>query len=313
VVGDVDGELSTFPGGAALVEVPTRRAWILAEDEPAKVLGRGLAWAWARDVSRLDLVVEDDAGLLARRASQFTDPPAVWWLNDRRLHAVEPEPLPPPVVPDPDALDLIPVLEAAGADVIVEHGVVAGEILGLEVARVVVDEAGARIEVGVGRHDREAFAMVHGDLPAESALAEVVATVRRHRTGAAEAHPLKRLAAERWLRKVLIAHPALVGAAELWPVAGTVPRTNLKEPVPASAVGTDLAGDPVVVTTSVGVDLDLVPTAADVRRATLADARLLLAVPERDDLPVTRALAGRLGEPAEVVALPGNWRAIPLP
>ena len=61
-----------------------------------------------------------------------------------------------------------------------------GEILGLEIARVVVDDTGARIEVGVGRHDREAFAMLHGDLPPEAALAGVIATVRRHRTGAAE-------------------------------------------------------------------------------------------------------------------------------
>ena len=155
--------------------------------------------------------------------------------------------------------------------------------------------------------------MLHGDLPAEAALADVIATVRRHRTGAAEGHPLKRLAAERWLRDVIIAHPSLVGASELQTVAGTIPRINLKEPVPAGAVGTDVDGRPVVVATSVGVDLDLVPTAADIRLATAPDARLVVAVPERDDVPATRALAGRLLDPAEVVALPGNWRAIPLP
>jgi hypothetical protein len=226
----------------------------------------------------------------------------VWWLNGRQLHPVEPEPFAPAAQPHPDALALAPMLEAAGADVVIEHGVVAGEILGLEIARVVVDPMGARIEVGVGRHDREAFAMVHGDLPTEAALADVIATVRRHRTGAAEGHPLKRLAAERWLREVIIAHPSLVGASELQPVAGTIPRTNLKEPVPAGAAGTD-----------VDVDLDLVPTAADIRLATAPDARLVVAVPERDDVPATRALAGRLLDPAEVVALPGNWRGIPLP
>jgi len=277
------------------------------------VLGRGLAWAWARDVSRLDLVVEDDAGLVARRASQFAEPPAVWWLHGRDLHHVEPEPLSPSARPHPDALALAPMLEAAGADVVVEHGVVAGEILGLEIARVVVGELGARIEVGVGRQDREAFAMVHGDLPTEAALADVVATVRQYRTGSAEGHPLKRLAAERWLREVVIARPHLVGAADLHRVQGTVPRTNLKEPMPAAAAGTDLDGRPVVVVTSVGVDLDLVPTAADVRLATEPGARLVLAVPERDDVPATRALAGSLDRPAEVVPLPGNWRATPLP
>jgi hypothetical protein len=72
-------------------------------------------------------------------------------------------------------------------------------------------------------------------------------------------------------------------------------------------------GRPLVVVTSVGVDLDLVPTAADVRLATAADARVVLVVPERDDVPATRALAGRLREPAEVVSVPGNWRGLPLP
>ena len=32
-------------------------------------------------------------------------------------------------------------------------------------------------------------------------------------------------------------------------------------------------------------------------------------VPERDDHPVTRKLASALVDPAEVVAVPGDWRA----
>jgi hypothetical protein len=35
----------------------------------------------------------------------------------------------------------------------------------------------------------------------------------------------------------------------------------------------------------------------------------LLVVPERDDHPATRALAQRLRNPAEVVALSGDWRS----
>jgi hypothetical protein len=67
------------------------------------------------------------------------------------------------------------------------------------------------------------------------------------------------------------------------------------------------ASDAVVVC-SVGVDLDLVPAAAEARLALAPDARLVLAVPERDDHPATRALAKRLKVPAEVVAVPGDWR-----
>ena len=63
---------------------------------------------------------------------------------------------------------------------VVEHGVVTGEVRGLEVCRVVdVDDGGGRVrlEVGVGPHDREAFAIIHGDVPTRAALAGVVAAV----------------------------------------------------------------------------------------------------------------------------------------
>ena len=44
----------------------------------------------------------------------------------------------------------------------------------------------ARLEVGVGAHDREAFALVHGDLPTVEALAGVVASWRRYRRPGAD-------------------------------------------------------------------------------------------------------------------------------
>jgi hypothetical protein len=68
-------------------------------------------------------------------------------------------------------------------------------------------------------------------------------------------------------------------------------------------------GPDAVLVCSVGVDLDLVPAAAEARLALASDARLLLVVPERDDHPVTRALAARLKQPAEVVAVSGDWRS----
>ena len=72
----------------------------------------------------------------------------------------------------------------------------------------------------------------------------------------------------------------------------------------------DDTGRPLVVVCSVGIDLDLVPTAADIRSAHDPDARLVLAVPERDDHPVTRALAQLLREPADIIPIAGDWRAI---
>ncbi len=54
---------------------------------------------------------------------------------------------------------------------------------GLEVCRVVDDPAtgAVRLEVGVGAHDREAFAIMHGDVPTVEALAGVVRAVAEHR------------------------------------------------------------------------------------------------------------------------------------
>ena len=131
------------------------------------------------------------------------------------------------------------MIEASGATLVVEHGVVTGEVRGLEVCRVVdqpttgyFDEdrigpasghegygSGVMVEVGVGGPDREAFRIIHGDLPTVDALAEVVATVAGHRGAGAPPHPLNRLVPERLLRSRLEAAPELVGLHRIEPVA----------------------------------------------------------------------------------------------
>jgi len=59
---------------------------------------------------------------------------------------------------------------------------------------------------------------------------------------------------------------------------------------------------------SSGVDVDLVPTAVDARLADSRNPRLVIVVPERDDLPYLRKLAEALREPADVVTVPDDWR-----
>jgi hypothetical protein len=234
----------------------------------------------------------------------------VWKAVGRALEPVAPAPFPAPVEPPAVARELVPLLVGAGVDVTIEHGEIRGEIRGLEVARVQVDADGtARIEVGVGRHDREAFALVHGGLPTAEALASVVTSVDTYRRHDTEAHALHRLAPEGWLRWRLLAEPSLVGVEGLRPAEPTVRRESVKDTGAAIAVGTDPAGRTVVVACSVGIDLDAVPAGADARLALDPRARLLIVVPERDDHPVTRRLAAALADPAEVVAVPGDWRA----
>lgn len=298
----------SYPGGATLRTGATAATgWFLAEDAPARALGPALAWARQQEIETLHVLAAEATGVLARRASLFAAPPsvAVWRVDGRSLEVADPEPI-HLVEGDPTGSAFADMLRTAGADVVVEHGVLTGEVLGLEVARVVDD----RLEVGVGRHDREAFALVHGDVPSEEALARVVAAVRTHRRPGAPDHPLQRIAAERWLRAGVLARPDLVGATALEPVAGAVPRAGVKDREPAVALGVDSHGAPVVVVCSVGIDLDLVPAAADARLLHDPPARLVLAVPERDAHAVTRALAGALVDPADVVTLPNDWRTL---
>jgi hypothetical protein len=302
-----DREQGTFPGGATLREGD--RGWVLAQEEPDRVLGRAMAWARGNGVSDLHVVVNDTGGALARRAVAFSDPPAVWVAAGDELTRAAPEPLPAPAPLAPELEPYVKMVRAAGADPVVEHGVLIGEVLGLEVVRIVAGEMGIDVQVGVGKHDREAQRLVHGDRSPIDALADAVRAVRERRVPDAAAHPANQLAAERWLRRVVIAEPAIVGAARLEAVAPPRLRDDLRVPNPAPAAGEDPDGRAVVVVCSTGIDLALVPSAVDSRDLDGRGARLALVVPEGDDHPVTRDLAAALAEPAEIVTVPRDWRS----
>ena len=196
----VDGQPAAFPPGAAVID--DRTGWVLLEDEPARGLGAALAWALRNGAAELNVLAHHGTGVLARRAAHVSMPVAVWHVEDRLLLPAMAEPPMAPVAPSPAHLALIPAIEAGGAVPNIEHGVVTGEVRGLEVCRVVDDaHSGAvRLEVGVGAHDREAFAILHGDIPAVEALAGVVDAVAAHRRPDGAEHPLNRLAPERLLR-----------------------------------------------------------------------------------------------------------------
>ena len=303
-----EGTVGTFPGGATLRAAA--RGWVLAEEQPERALGGALAWARQHGLSELHLLAEEATPLLARRATTFVDGPQVWRIEGRALAPAQPEP-PRGEPPLPAAVEgFVPVLAEAGVEPVVEHGVLTGEVLGLEVARVVVDELGAFLEVGVGKHDRHAQRLMHQDRPPTEALGAAAAAVREVRRPGAPAHQVNQLARERWLRALLVERPEVVGASELAPVPSPVRRTDLRQYAPAPATGLDVDGAPVVVVCSTGIDVDLVPAAADVRLGQDRRARLVLAVPAADDHPLTRALAAALAEPAELQVIPGDWRRL---
>jgi hypothetical protein len=308
------------------------RVWVLGDDGSIAVLGRALSWQRRRRPgAELHVAVGDPpaggsagavvtagmagsagcAAVVARRASQFSPPPSIWRVEGRSVAPVDAAPH-PSATSGPGA-EWERLLQEHGVEPVLEHGVLYGEVLGLEVARVVASPQGAwRLSVGVGRHDRRAHEDLLAGGDAGAVLDDVVRTVRSRRRPGAGTHPATTLARERWLRAVVVGNPSLVGARQLRPVAAATPRADLLQPAPAPAVGLDCDGSDLVVVCSVGVDVDLVPAAADARSLHAPGARLLIVVPEGDDYASTRDLAGALREPAEVATVSRDWPALPV-
>ena len=303
---------SRFPGGATLTDPSSGTTWVTSEDMPQRRLGAAIAVALRAGSSALHLIVDDaeDAGVLARRAGLFTFPIDVWRVDGAALVPATAAPPAVDAAPAPEAELYRPILDRAGLRPVVEGGHLVGELRGLEVARVVVDPDGtARVEAGVGRFDREAGTMVRAGMPEADALQVVIDLVDPVRRADAERHPMNQLVKDRWLRDLLIEQPSLIGVASLTPIGSAVPRANLTEDGVASAVGTDLDGDPVIVSVSSGVFLDFVPSAADDRLSHAPDAKLLLVVAALDEAPITADLAALVPN-ASLVTVADDWASL---
>lgn len=298
----------TLPGGAALISGDT--AWALGEDEPGRSLGPALAWSRKANASHLHLMVASEAGAIARRATHFALPTTVWRIEGTELVEAAADPLPEEPPLSASAAAFRGLLERAGTETVMEHGILRAELLGLEVARIVEDEAGAHLEVGVGRHDRDAHREQRGDVQGMDALFEVVRTVAEHRRPGKEGHEAYHLAPERWLRRVIIRKPELVGAAPgtLESAPSPVFRSDLRKPAPAPIRGTTTDGRPLLVICSVGLDLDVMSGAADAYDADGRDPELVLCIPSNDAYPAIRDLAALHVPPARVATVPADWR-----
>ncbi len=252
-------------------------------------LGGLVRWALTAGAERLTVVAENDAGpTLARRASLLDFDISVWSADVTDVHpAVAVPATPPPRIPETHRR-FVPVITETGARAIDDHGMLVAEVAGLEVGRVVDGESGEpELAVGVGQADRELQQYIHGHLDDDTNLRRAIAAVVKDRRPGAAAHPLARVARQRWLRSALLDDPTLVGLDRLEPVVPLRPRETVLGEEPAAA-----AGNGTIVVCSVGVDLDLVPEAADYRNRDNPEADLLLVLPERD-----RQLAvGSLGE-----------------
>lgn len=291
-----------FPTGAALRL--GSQAWVLNDRDNGRSLGPALAWAGRQGhIDELHLLVGSDAAHLARQAQAFHPEPRIWRIEGRELIAATPEPIAAVAELEPAVASCADLFTHAGARAVVEQDMLIAEVEGLEVARAFVVDDAVTVEIGVGRFDREAHQVISAERPTSETLQEVVQLVRRYRHPGAPPHPLNRLARERFARSMLIDSPDLVGAGSLEAMRGMRPPPDLRTAWPAAATGVDLQGRPLVVVCSVGVDLDLIPVAAEARLIDGRHGRLIVVLPRRDLHEVTRMVAGLLVEPAELVAL----------
>lgn len=284
-----EGMPEVFALGAAFVT--DNDVWILIDGDATRSLGPSLAWSLKFN-RHVQVLVERDSGIIARRAALFSLPTTVWHVNEKSLLPAVSEPHLPFVDASESHSALMHIISSAGADVVVEHGIVVGEVRGLEMCRVVDDATTgvARLEVGMGVNDREAFAMVHGEMPTEDAMRTVIDTVAQHREPGAMVHPFNQFGAERLHRWNALQNPSSIGFASLTPANPPVKRTNLKDAVPCVATGTTVDGDTAVAVFVNGIDLDVVTFAADA-----ADMhgckRIVIAARSRDITESLRRLA----------------------
>lgn len=297
-----------FPGGAMLGS--DTDTYVLLTDNA--LAGCGAALARTSPEQTLHLLAESaDAALLSRISSGLDPAPIVWEINGTTLAEATPATIHADLA-IPPASPLVEVLHEVGCEVIVDGDAVIGEILGLEVARIGVDERTGEpaLRVGVGAYDQEAFATINPDMAAGDGLRAVVDEIRSFRRADAAPHPANRLVRERWIRSILIADPGQIGLRRLAPVAGVEPRVGLKESAPAGALGTDADGDVVLVVCSTGVDFSVIPVAAEAAVRFRAD-RVVVVVPERDQYPALLRAVTRLKPPSSIHTAPVPWETSP--
>ncbi len=288
--------------GAAAMIGPA--AWVLLDSHPERGLGPAIAWALRHGADSLHILTDRGAGTIARRAALFDWPVQVSQLIDRSSSPAAPVGREVEPVVAEAHLGFTELIAAAGAQPVHEFGVLAGEVAGLEVCRVVDDAASgeARLDIGVGAADRETFQMLHAGRAQLEALSDVVVHVRAVRSPGADRHPLNQLAASRLLRDRLVLDASAIGLGQVVPVSPPTPRANLKDEVPCVALSAD--GTTVVVC-SAGIDLDVVPFALDA--ASLHSAqRCLIVVAERDIVDIQRRLASLAMMPTTFVAAPAT-------
>jgi len=290
--------MSEFSHGAIASGPAGTAAWV----EHDAAADAALLW-WTRRAfgAPLVLVGPRPLGRVARRVTGLAV--AVWEVADGVVRPVVPDaPIARVAVPSAHEVHAASI-ERCGAQLVREHGVLSGEVLGLEVCRVTADDL-PRLEIGVGAIDRETFGLVHAGRDPDASLREVVATVRAARSDAHGNHPLARLATARLLRWRALTTPTIVGASTLSPAEPPRPRCGISVDEPCVATGIADDGAPIVVVFAALADPGAVPFAIDARLRESPDARAVIAVLEGNVTGTMAALAAVVRPAMSFVEVP---------
>ncbi len=324
------GEVVGLPFGSAGQLEDGSVAWVLVEVSGGASVGGVVAWAAkaAPNATTVHVLVPEamekfayPAPVWARLATYFQPSVLVYELTPSGCERVEPGARTTWPEIAPHAAELGEYLAEAELELVIEAGILRGEVLGLEVARVVeldlppggASEAADRgqfgsfgIDIGVGRFDQEISRMLQAETVPLEALVRTADYVRLNRTVGSGVHPLAQLCRERWLRRQFILERPRLEAHLLEP---TVPRASLRQ---NSVCG--VHEDRMVHVFTTGVDLDAVAQAADLRnglaeRLGVADADLDARLVFADSTLARvheRSLA-RLHTPIEAMLVPAPW------
>ncbi|GIU84086.1 MAG: hypothetical protein KatS3mg008_0861 [Acidimicrobiales bacterium] len=317
------------------------KAVCLVERQSPKALSLAVGWAASRSLRQVEVVFEDPraAATAARRAPLFALDVSVWVRGAGGPIPAEPDPFPAWPEPGADAArvaeELFGWLAAApstagsragevtgGSEgiartpeagrrraeaprLVADHGCVVLELDGLEVARVLDTDEGARVEVGVGVRDR----LLRPVAPMEmKRRLERVAHEVRSKRREGSPHPYSRLSRGAWYRNRCLAEPARIGLRDAEPIPLAEPREVAADLQPAAARGRDDRGNVHVLVFAPGPDPDAVTVAAELRLwlreiGERAD-RLRILVPSEADLRPLARIVETLREPVDTEVAP---------
>ncbi|MCZ7631181.1 MAG: hypothetical protein M5U19_19995 [Microthrixaceae bacterium] len=300
---------------------------MLQEDVTPGSFAAALVHASRQQVDRLVLYADKGAALAARLEQWFrpeegsASSPSVEvrFVDGSGSEPAAPEPM-PVVLPGPAGADpLLERLRSAGLEVVLEQGEWRGELLGLEVARVVrwPPETGGdgelHIEPGVGRFDRDAAAAMHQGESPDEGLRRASAWCRSTASRALRSIPSAcsrghaGCARWRWRRQSRSARPTWRRLRP--PSLPTASVTNARP----GALGRTTAGVPVLVVFGAGSALELLAVAADTRELHLPAGLLRVVLAPKDRLAIVDELAQRAEAsgrgPVELIEMEPPWAA----